>query len=76
MEARVSRDEAMRAAAEKMNAKPADIPGLWWVPGYPELTTNQLLYLLRQRALESGAGVFVVSGPSAALAEGEEPDVG
>lgn len=30
-------------AAEKLGAVPADIPGLWCVPGYPELTTGQLL---------------------------------
>jgi hypothetical protein len=26
-----------------MLATPADIPGLWNAPGYPELTTGQLL---------------------------------
>ncbi len=30
-------------AARKIGATPADIPGLWNAPGYPELTTNQLL---------------------------------
>lgn len=33
------------AAAERLNATPADMPGLWSVPGHPELTTNQLLAL-------------------------------
>jgi len=30
-------------AARKLNATPANIPGLWNAPGYPELTTGQLL---------------------------------
>lgn len=29
--------------AADLRATPADIPGLWGVPGYPELTTNQLV---------------------------------
>lgn len=28
--------------AAKLGGGPADIPGLWFVPGYPELTTSQL----------------------------------
>lgn len=33
----------LQRAASEMRATPADIPGLWNVPGYPELTTGQLL---------------------------------
>ena len=29
--------------ARKLGATPADMPGLWNVPGYPELTTAQML---------------------------------
>lgn len=31
------------AAAQRIGATRADIPGLWNAPGYPELTTGQLL---------------------------------
>ena len=34
-----------RTAAEKLGARPASIPGLWNVPGHPELTTAQLIDL-------------------------------
>ena len=30
------------AMAEEMGGEPADIPGLWFVPGYGELTTAQV----------------------------------
>jgi hypothetical protein len=35
-------------AARRLNAVPADVPGLWWVPSrsdLPELTTGQILDL-------------------------------
>ncbi|PTR06472.1 MULTISPECIES: hypothetical protein [unclassified Novosphingobium] len=35
-------------AAAKIGAVPADILGLWWAPGYPELTTGQLIDAARQ----------------------------
>ena len=35
--------QAVDCAVEKMKARAADIPGLWYVNGYPELTTSQLL---------------------------------
>lgn len=35
-------------AAKKLGATRADVPGLWNVPGHPELTTNQLLALAGQ----------------------------
>ncbi len=38
----------LRWAVSTMNARPADIPGLWWVDGYPELTTGQLLQIAEQ----------------------------
>ncbi len=31
--------------AARLGATPADIPGLWNIPGYPELTTAQMLSL-------------------------------
>ena len=34
---------AIMQAALRIGATPADIPGLWNAPGYPELTTGQLL---------------------------------
>ncbi len=33
--------------ARDLNAAPADLPGLWNVPGYPELTTGQLVSVWR-----------------------------
>jgi hypothetical protein len=33
--------------ASDLNAAPADLPGLWNVPGYPELTTGQLISVWR-----------------------------
>ena len=35
--------------ARKMGATPADIAGLWNMPGYPELTTGQLLNIASMR---------------------------
>jgi hypothetical protein len=32
--------------ARSMGATPADIPGLWNLPGYPELTTAQLVQIV------------------------------
>lgn len=40
--------DPVRDAAERLGATPADIPGLWNAPGYPELTTGQLLSIARQ----------------------------
>jgi hypothetical protein len=37
------------AAVEKLGATPADIPGLWNLPGHPELTSQQLLDLASRR---------------------------
>lgn len=44
-------------AAASIGAAPAPgpIPGLWNVPGHPELTTGQMLMLAAQRAMENGA---------------------
>lgn len=40
----------VQIAADFLRAKPAgDIPGLWNVPGHPELTSGQLLDLWRRR---------------------------
>jgi hypothetical protein len=36
---------AVCEAAQKMGARISDIPGLWFLPGYPELTSAQLLQL-------------------------------
>ena len=44
---------AVAQAATKLDAKPdTRIPGLWHVPGYPELTTNQLLSVAARAAIE------------------------
>ena len=32
-----------------LNASPAGIPGLWNAPGYPELTTAQMLQAAQRR---------------------------
>jgi hypothetical protein len=37
-------------AARKLSATPSDMPGLWHAPGYPELTTGQLLSIANARA--------------------------
>lgn len=46
------------AIAAIIGATPADIPGLWNAPGYPELTTAQMVQVARQteeaRAAEFG----------------------
>lgn len=39
------REQVIERAAEKLEATEADIPGLWNAPGYPELTTNQMVAL-------------------------------
>ena len=44
-------NEAAKRAAELIGATPADIPGLWNAPGYPELTTGQLLQIAAKRGL-------------------------
>jgi hypothetical protein len=36
-------DSPLEQAARRLGAVPADIPGLWYAPGYPELTDYQLL---------------------------------
>ncbi len=36
-------DIAIMEASAKLGATMTNIPGLWDVPNYPELTTNQLL---------------------------------
>lgn len=40
----------VQAAAMLLGATEADIPGLWSAPGYPELTTGQLLQIASDRA--------------------------
>lgn len=35
--------EMVRTAARWLNAMPAGVPGLWNLPGYPELTSGQLV---------------------------------
>lgn len=42
--------QAVDAAASKLGASADDsIPGLWHAPGYPELTSGQLLAAAAQR---------------------------
>jgi hypothetical protein len=40
-----ARRKTLSDAVKKLNATPATIPGLWNAPGYPELTTAQLLQI-------------------------------
>lgn len=40
--------------AARISAQPTDIPGLWSLPGYPELTTGQLLSIASARAISVG----------------------
>lgn len=35
--------DLLARATKAIGAQPTDIPGLWSAPGFPELTTNQLL---------------------------------
>lgn len=35
--------EIIAAASDILDAVPAEIAGLWWAPGYPELTTVQMV---------------------------------
>lgn len=39
----------VREACEGLGATPADVAGLWNAPGFPELTTNQLLSIWKGR---------------------------
>ena len=43
--AALSQAKQIQDAVDKLGATRADIPGLWNVPGYAELTTNQLLQI-------------------------------
>lgn len=42
--------DTLSAAAYAMGATPADVPGLWNLPGHPELTSNQLIGLACRNA--------------------------
>ena len=39
----------VREACAGLGATPADVAGLWNAPGFPELTTNQLLSIWAER---------------------------
>lgn len=39
--------QAISEELRRIGAQPADMPGLWNVPGYPEITTGQLMQVLR-----------------------------
>jgi len=41
--------QAIERAAERLGAARADIPGLWNVPGHPELTITQMLQLAAEQ---------------------------
>jgi hypothetical protein len=43
----------VQAAAMLLGATQADIPGLWNAPGYPELTTGQLLQVASARVWQA-----------------------
>jgi hypothetical protein len=36
-------------AATILGATPADVAGLWNAPGYPELTTAQMMYIATEK---------------------------
>lgn len=39
-------DQALAAlSARGLHWRAADIPGLYWIAGYPELTTNQVIQI-------------------------------
>ncbi len=42
----------IEGAAVQLSARPADMPGLWIVPGHPELTTGQLIALANKTAAD------------------------
>jgi hypothetical protein len=46
---------AIENAARRIGAAPADLPGLWTAPGYPELTTAQMLDAARQSFTDTRA---------------------
>lgn len=48
-------------AARKLNATPSDIPGLWNAPGYPELTTGQLLSVAGKSVEQTPAFINAVA---------------
>jgi len=41
-------------AARSLGAVSADIPGLWMLPGYPELTSRQLVQIAADRSTGMG----------------------
>ena len=41
--------DGLAVAARALGASPSDIMGLWNVPGYPELTSNQLMQIWSER---------------------------
>lgn len=43
------RQSPVEIASALIGATPSDIPGLWNAPGFPELTTGQLLSLAMNR---------------------------
>lgn len=44
-----SYSDGLVKAAKALGAEPAEIMGLWNVPGYPELTNCQLMQVWRER---------------------------
>lgn len=53
----------LEQAAAKLGATPADIPGLWNAPGYPELTSWQLL----DAACRHDGGVGMINSITASI---------
>lgn len=41
--------EIVQTAAAELGATPADMPGLWNLPGYPELTSAQLVQIFMDK---------------------------
>ena len=56
--------QTIEQMASNLRATRADIPGLWNVPGYPELTTNQLMTVWKD---QQGGSVTVYSVGEASL---------
>lgn len=56
--------QTIEQMASDLRATRADIPGLWNVPGYPELTTNQLVTVWKD---QQGGSVTVYSVGEALL---------
>jgi hypothetical protein len=53
--------EDVRQAAIALGARRADIPGLWFAPGYPELTEGQLVQAAAYERSRSDIGPYAIA---------------